>query len=186
MLRRDVLRTLALATAACALPREVLASDLWAHVARTATRALSPQHRALIGAIADIILPRTDTPSATEVGVTDFVDVIAEAYYDPDERRAFVDGLDAIEALAQRSAGRAFVALDLAAQTRIVEPLDRATTRTTPAERTYGRLKGLVIHGWYTSARVQREVLQTQIIPGRFDGAAPHVVPAFRGGPDAR
>jgi gluconate 2-dehydrogenase gamma chain len=186
MLRRDVLRTMALAAAACALPRELLAADLWAQVRRTHTRSLSPQHRALIGAIADIILPRTDTPSATDVGVTDFVDVIAESYYDAAERTAFVDGLDAIEALAQRSGGRAFVALALDAQTRLVEQLDRATTRTTPAERSYGRLKGLVIHGWYTSERVQRDVLQTQIMPGRFDGAAPHVVPARRGAPDGR
>lgn len=186
MLRRDLLRTLALAAAACALPREALASDLWAHVARTAERTLTPQHRALAGAIADIILPRTDTPSATDVGTIDFVDVIVESYYDPTERTAFVDGLDAIESLAQRTGGRAFVALDLAAQTRLVQQLDAATTRTTPAERTYGRLKGLVIHGWYTSERVQRDVLRTQIIPGRFDGAAPHVVPARRGGADAR
>jgi len=186
MLRRDLLRTLAVAAAACALPREAFASDLWAHVARTAERSLSPQHRALVGAIADIILPRTDTPSATDVGTTDFVDVIVASYYDATERTAFVDGLDAIEALAQRTGGRSFRALDLAAQTRIVEQLDRAATRTTPAERTYGRIKGLVIHGWYTSERVQRDVLQTQIIPGRFDGAAPHVVPARRGGADAR
>jgi hypothetical protein len=186
MLRRDLLRTLALAAAACALPREAMASDLWARVARTTRRTLTPQHRALVGAIADIILPRTDTPSATDVGVIDFVDVIAESYYDAAERTAFVDGLDAIEALAQRTANRRFVSLDLATQTRLVEALDRVTTRTTPAERTYGRLKGLVIHGWYTSERVQRDVLQTQIMPGRFDGAAPHVVPARRGAPDAR
>lgn len=186
MLRRDLLRTLALAAAACTLPREAIAADLWARVDRTRTRTLPPQHRALIDAIADIILPRTDTPSATDVGVTDFVDVIAESYYTRDERTAFVDGLDAIEALAQRTGGRAFVALDSTTQTRLVQQLDSATPRTTPAERTYGRLKGLVIHGWYTSERVQREVLQTQIIPGRFEGEAPHVVPARRGGADAR
>jgi len=186
MLRRDLLRTLALAAAACALPREAVASDRWAEVARTARRSLTPQHRALVGTVADIILPRTDTPSATDVGVTDFVEVMVEAYYDPTERTAFVDGLDAIDALAQRSTGRTFVTLDLATQTHLVEQLDRVTTRTTPAERTYGRLKGLVMHGWYTSERVQREVLQTQIIPGRFDGAAPHVVPVHRGGADAR
>ncbi len=186
MLRRDVLRTLALAAAACALPHEVLASDLWAQVDRAHRRVLSPQHRALVGAIADVILPRTDTPSATDVGVIDFVDVIAEAYYDADERRAFVDGLDAIESLAQRTGGRTFVTLDAAAQTRMVEQLDRVGSRTTPAERTYGRLKGLVIHGWYTSERVQRDVLHTQVVPGRFDGAAPHLVPALPGGADAR
>ena len=42
-----------------------------------------------------------------------------------------------------------------------------------PRARAYSRLKELVIHGYFTSERVQKEVLRTQIIPGRFDGAAP-------------
>jgi hypothetical protein len=43
-------------------------------------------------------------------------------------------------------------------------------------------VKGLVIHGYFTSERVQRDVLKTEIMPGRFDGAAD--MPARNGGRD--
>lgn len=189
MQRRDVIRSLALAVAAGALPAELLAVgrdgtdavDLWAEVTPTARRSLSPAQLALVGAIGDVILPRTDTPSATDVGVPAFVDVIATGYYGDDERQAFLDGLDAIEALAQRAHARAFIALPAEERHALVQRLDAAAPRATPAERTYGRLKGLVMHGWYTSERVQREVVRTEIIPGRFVGDAPHVVPPLVG-----
>ena len=196
MQRRALIRSLALAVAAGALPRELLALgragadptrtddeafDLWRDVTPTAARALSAEQLALVAAIGDVILPRTDSPSASDVGTPAFVDVIVTGYYTDEERRAFTDGLDAIEALAQRTHGRGFTALPPADRDALVRRLDAAAPRTTPAERTYGRLKGLVMHGWYTSERVQREVVRTEIMPGRFAGDAPHVVPPFAG-----
>lgn len=196
MQRRDVIRSLALAVAAGALPAELLAAgragadvgrdgadafDLWRDVTPAAHRSLSAAQLALVGAIGDVILPRTDTPSATDVGVPAFVDVIATGYYTDDERQAFLDGLDAIEALAQRAHGRGVLALSTPDRLALVQRLDAAAPRTTPAERAYGRLKGLVMHGWYTSERVQREVVRTEIFPGRFSGDAPHVVPPVAG-----
>lgn len=196
MQRRALIRSLALAVAAGALPRDLLALgrpgadatradddafDLWRDVTPTAARSLSPAQVTLVGAIGDVILPRTDSPSASDVGTPAFVDVIVTGYYTDEERRTFVDGLDAIEALAQRTHGRAFTALPAADREALVRRLDAASPRTTPAERTYGRLKGLVMHGWFTSERVQREVVRTEIMPGRFVGDAPHVVPPFTG-----
>ena len=196
MQRRDVIRSLALAVAAGAVPRELLALgrpgtdprtdgddafDLWRDVTPTAPRALSAEQLALVGAIGDVILPRTDSPSASDVGVPAFVDVIATGYYTEQERREFLDGLDAIEAQAQRAHGRSLVALADADRFALVDRLDRASPRSTPAERAYGRLKGLVMHGWYTSERVQQEVVRTQIFFSGFVGDAPHVVPPFAG-----
>ena len=51
--------------------------------------------------------------------------------------------------------------------------LDAPTDRTTAAVRGYQRAKGLVIHGYFTSERVQKDVLKTEIMPGRFVGDAP-------------
>ncbi|MCU0617475.1 MAG: gluconate 2-dehydrogenase subunit 3 family protein [Gemmatimonadaceae bacterium] len=196
MQRRDVIRSLALAVTAGALPRELLALgrpgtdptrdgdeafDLWRDVTPAAPRALSAEQLALVGAIGDVILPRTDSPSASDVGVPAFVDVIATGYYSEQERREFLDGLDAIEAMAQRAHARSLVALGEADRLALVDRLDRASPRTTPAERAYGRLKGLVMHGWYTSERVQQQVVRTQLFFGSFVGDAPHVVPPFAG-----
>ena len=116
---------------------------------------LTDAQLAPVGAIADMILPRTDTPSATDVGVPAFVNVIVSENYSDDERAAFLAGLDALDR-----------------QTALPSIESAADRRAEPA-RTYWRLKGLIIHGYFTSEAVMKRVLHTEIMPGRFDGAAP-------------
>ena len=77
MERRDLLRALGSAAAFSLLPRT--AEVAWATVTASpgaSLRALTARQGALVGAIADTILPRTDTPGATDVGIQAFVDVI--------------------------------------------------------------------------------------------------------------
>lgn len=154
MLRRDLLRTLAASAALAAIPRDAAAA--WARVVAGGRPAngLTDAQLARIGRIADAILPRTDSPGATDVGVPAFVDVIVSEQYADAERAAFeaglaqldADGIGAIEASSDRGA----------------EPA-----------RTYWRLKGLIVHGYFTSEPVMRDVLRYEVMPGRFDGAAP-------------
>ena len=181
MERRDLLRALGAAAAFSMLPRTAEAA--WATIAaapRSPLRALSERQSTLVGAIADTIIPRTDTPGATDVGVPAFVDVIVGEYYGDDERTAFLAGLDAIEAQARTTSGAPFAELAESRRSALIESLESAPDRRADPARTYWRLKGLVIHGYFTSERVTKDVLKVEIMPGRFDGAAP--MPAKGGG----
>ena len=82
-------------------------------------------------------------------------------------------GLDAIDAMARQGAGQPFSALTGAPLVTIMTALDVPSDRTLPAVRGYQRAKGLVIHGYFTSERVQKDVLKNEIMPGRFVGDAP-------------
>src|SRR3954471_13524732 len=108
MQRRDLLRALGGATALALLPLETVAA--WTRVASGGAVAdgLSDAHLALVGAIADTIIPRTETPGATDVGVPAFVNVIIGENYNEQTRSAFIAGLDAFEARAKSEAGSAF------------------------------------------------------------------------------
>ena len=100
--RRDLLRAFGAATALTLLPADAKAA--WLRVARTpgaAARALTAVDAAQVGALADVVLPRTDTPSATDVGVVAWVDLVVAEYYRDDERKQFMDGLAAIDVLAK-------------------------------------------------------------------------------------
>src|SRR5215208_3607036 len=101
MKRRELLRALASAAAIAVVPHKTLAA--WSRVASgiPLPNALSPAHLALVRAIADTILPRTDTPSATDVGVDKFVEVIVNEQLIETERVAALAGLDAIDARAR-------------------------------------------------------------------------------------
>ena len=173
MNRRDLIRTVGTAAALSILPRDAEAA--WARIigGERAAGGLGHSRMTLVSSLADTIIPRTDTPGATDVGVQDWVELIVTDYYRDDERDPFLAGLDDIDARCVREAGAPFAELSADARNTIMQALDVPADRTTVDARAYARLKGLVIHGYFTSEEVQREVLKTQVIPGRFDGAAP-------------
>src|SRR5437764_8676374 len=135
MQRRDVLRAFGAATALALLPHEAVAA--WARVA-TGVRpvdGLSDAQLALVGAIADTIIPRTDTPGATDVGVPAFVNVLVAENYTDVDRTAFITGLDAIEAQAKASGGATFAELAPAARAALIETIEAATDRRAEPNR---------------------------------------------------
>ncbi len=114
----------------------------WARVASGVRPAagLTDAQLALVGAIADTILPRTDSPSATDVGVPAFVDVIVSENYTDDERAAFLAGLDAIDARVEDGRQRRS---PISPDARGIVSIESATDRRAEPARTYWRLKGL-------------------------------------------
>ena len=171
--RRDLLRTFGSATALALLPTDTIAA--WSRVAAglRPTDGLTDAQLALVGAIADTILPRTDTPSATDAGVPAFVNVIVAENYTDTDRVAFLAGLDAIDGHSSTNAGAAFMQLSPDARGRELEAIESSKDRRSEPARTYWRLKGLVLHGYFTSEKVMKDVLHTEVMPGRFDGSAP-------------
>lgn len=182
--RRALLRAAATAAALPLLPAEVAAAWTRVLAAAPAPSPFSPTQRATLDALADAILPRTDTPGALDVGTTDWIAVIVAEHDDAAQRAAYLAQLDAIDAVARATGGGALPTLDAAARARVLDALDRPADRTTPAARGFARTKGLVVHGYFTSRPVQQDVLQTVVMPGRYEGAAPHAPGAPR--PPAR
>jgi hypothetical protein len=127
---------------------------------------------ALVRAVADTLIPRTDTPGATDVGVHRFVEVIDSEHATDKDRTAFLAGLDAIDARALSESKVVFASLGLEAKGAFIQSLESGPRDAEPA-RTYWRLKGLVVHGYFTSEPVMVEVMKTRVMPGRFEGAAP-------------
>jgi hypothetical protein len=143
---------------------------------------LRDDERALISAIADGIIPRTDTPGALEVGAVGFVEVIVAEWMTEAELVEFRGGLAAIERHAVTAHGRGWPALSPAQRESEFAFLEHTSAPELEERRTYRRLRGHLLHGYLTSARVRREVLKVNITPGRYRGDVPVVT---RGGDDA-
>jgi hypothetical protein len=172
MQRRELLRAIGAAAALAILP-EHDAFAAWTRVAAggPANGVLSDPSLALIGAIGDTILPRTTSPSATDVGVPAFINVVVSDQYTERDRNAFVTGLEAIG--AQLNAESSFAAMDSSGRGARLEALEAMTDRRTDPSRTYWRLKGLILHGYFTSEKVMKDVLHSEVMPGHFHGNAP-------------
>ena len=111
------------------------------------------------------------------MGVHRFVDVIVSENYDDNDRVAFVAGLEKIDATTMLDTGRVFHDLGPQERARALDALE-AGQRNLEPNRTYWRLKGLVIHGYFTSEPVMKDVLKHQVMPGQFLGDAPMMQPS--------
>lgn len=161
-------------------------SDAWALEAHARAAATPPtlfraDERAVVSAIADAILPRTDTPGALDVGVPAFVELLTAEWMTEDERAEFRAGLGALDLHALEAHGRTWPALDTNRRSSELGWLEDVSDPSLPARRGYRRLRGYVLHGYLTSERVQREVLKVDITPGRYFGCAPIPEPDAQG-----
>jgi len=172
MQRRDILKALGAVTALAMLPeQDALAA--WSRFASglVPAGALSNDQLTLIGAMADTILPRTDSPSATDVKVPAFIDIIVSENYTDSQRASFIAGLTPLEVALRGRDGTPFVALDPDHRAVAVGAIEQLERRTEPAP-VYWRIKGLVLQGYFTSEPVMKNVLHYEMMPGHFDGAA--------------
>lgn len=129
--------------------------------------------RALVAAMADAIIPRTDTPGALDVAVPAFVEFITAEWMTESERTEFREGLAALDAHAVAGYARTWPALDPVQRMGELDWAAMPLDQNLPAKRAYRRLRGHVLHGYLTSERVRREVLKINITPGRYRGDVP-------------
>src|SRR5688572_1054159 len=54
---------------------------------------LSKEQGALVADVAEIMIPRTDTPGAKDAGVPAFIDLILKDAYEEEDRQRYVSGL---------------------------------------------------------------------------------------------
>jgi hypothetical protein len=85
----------------------------------------------------------------------------------------FLSGLDSIGARVKLGGAASFAKMTPDARRTLLDSLDQPVDLQAPDARAWQKLKGLVIHGYFTSERVQKDLLKTVIMPMRFDGNAP-------------
>ena len=146
---------------------------------------LTPAQAVALGAMAEHLLPKSDTPGARDVGVDRFIDVMLKDYCSADDRKRFTSGLDALDATCQTRFKQTFAATTPAQKDEIFREFEGASPPTapsvwgaqisdTPAPPTfYRQFKELALVGYYTSEAVGKTILKYDPIPGGFTGCVP-------------
>src|SRR3974390_1555283 len=96
MHRREVLRLLATGSLLQLAPANLFAVLREARElieSQTSPRTLNVHQFATVKVMAEMIIPRTDTPGAADVGVAEFIDLMLTDWYDEAERGRFLSGL---------------------------------------------------------------------------------------------
>lgn len=161
--RREVLRVLALASAAAQFP----GFQRWAfacpeHPDHDLVQApsagpyrpqfFSSQEYPILEILTDLIIPSDGTPGAREAGVSEFIDFMVSS--DPEIQYRFRYGIGWIDARARSLHGRPFAQLDRSQQTEMLEHL-AYTKKFRPGEedgRAFFKLiRDYSLMGFYTS-----------------------------------
>ena len=137
-----------------------------------APKWIRPEHAAMLEALVDTILPRTDTPGAAEARAHVFVDLALRDCYTPEEQQLFLKGLEQLAKDCATRHGRAFAACSLEERHALLAPLDAASyAPDTGARGSFVRiLKDLTLVGFYTSRLGATQALAYEAVPGGFRG----------------
>jgi hypothetical protein len=189
MNRREALRLLATGTALGLATPKIFAilRDARALVqAQSGPRTLSPHQNQTVTAIAEMIIPKTETPGATDAGVPAFIDLIVTEWYSAEQRAQFLQGLADVDAHAHHRFTKDLVECSPDQQAEILtelgaqmisdaEPIKTqadADGEPNPRDNFYHKLRRLILTGYYTSEAGATAELNYQIIPARFDPCA--------------
>lgn len=180
--RRQLLISGLLMTAAIAAPAVV-----WRRMRHGETGEATPAQRQILAIVCDLVIPPTDTPGASAVGVPEFVELALN--HGLDGSRTF-GGAEAIPGAATRPpkpegglylldfltyelnarSGGDFLKATPDRQHRALEIIDLAAFAAPRGqEPPWRKLKNLILTGYYTSEAGASRELRYELVPGRWD-----------------
>jgi gluconate 2-dehydrogenase gamma chain len=145
----DISRRAVIASAAI-VPVAALTAAAQSTAAQPAALALSDAQLRLLAAFVDRLIPKDELgPSASESGVPEYINRALGDYL-AGEKPAFIEGLEATDALARRSEDRAFVDLTPDRQDALLMLMDNGSAAGFPNARAFfNRARRLTMEGMF-------------------------------------
>jgi gluconate 2-dehydrogenase gamma chain len=143
---------------------------------------LTEDQGAIVTEVAEMIIPRTDTPGAKDVGIPEFIDTMLKDVYEKEDQQRYINGIDALEKASEAQFRKAFMKLDSPQRTQLVkqfhdEAVERERADDEP-DRSSRRpfilmTKELTLLGFFTSQVGASQVLQYNPVPGAWRACIP-------------
>jgi gluconate 2-dehydrogenase gamma chain len=183
--RREALKRVAWLLGGTVSASAILATQKGYSVTTPAGRKpsiLIPPQMSIVSAVSEILIPRTDTPGAIDVGVPRFIDLMLEDVCTQKDREHYLAGLADFDAAAHTEQGKEFLALEPAHQVALVRRFhDAAVIEDQRAARLREDLqrpfilmtKELTLLGFFTSQAGATQVLQYVAVPGSYHACLP-------------
>jgi hypothetical protein len=144
---------------------------------------LTPAQRQTVAALCDVVIPAdAKSPSASAVGVHDFIDEWVSAPYpvQVSDRKLILEGIEWIEAESQRRFGIHFVNTIARQKTVLCDDIcyePEAREEFKEAAKFFARFRDLTAAGFYTTPQGMKDVGYIGNVPlGSFDGPPPEVI----------
>lgn len=126
----------------------------------------NPRELALVTKISDLIIPRTDTPGATDVNVSGFLDSLMTEWANTDTQQSHHRAIGVIG----DQLGWTFLGLDRKSAEDELTSLDARAYTGRPREfSAYRSLKGLITQAYFASEAGKLLEQEWVAVPGRWD-----------------
>lgn len=160
--------------------------------ASTSGFTFSTDQKSLVAEIAEVIIPKTDTPGAKDVNVQDVIEILLKDCYPEAQQKSFAKGLETLEAEAKKL-GDSFVKLNDADKMKVLETMrelakaekEEAEQKAKQVDSETGQekqdhkkevptipfftiVRDLTIFGYYTSEHGITKEYQYLPIPGEY------------------
>ena len=145
----------------------------------------TPEQRSVVAAIAETIIPRTETPGAIDAGVPHFIELMLAQWCNDQERGIFEQGLVQLDLHTRAGYGKRFDQLDPNARLETLEALEADASDSAWYDMGNIRrdfisdapficqIKELTVWGFFTSEEGGSQVLRYDPMPMYFDGDIP-------------
>lgn len=140
------------------------------------------QQRRVVAAIADAIIPKTETPGAIEAGTPLFIELMVSDWFDATEQETFMVGLSDLSMSTLQIYGKPFDQISAEERVQILESMENAVQDTSwyrpgNVRRAFDsqapficQIKELTIWGFFSSELGSKHVLRMNTMPMYFDG----------------
>ena len=181
MNRREVLRYTAFATGA-AVCSPLLGSILSGYTVDVVDNSVdfelkffSEMEFAEIRDLIDTILPKTDSPAATEVGVDKMIDSMVGTVYGEEDRAGYKERFTLlINYLNKESGSKEFAELEVNEKIELLQNLDRSQDdELRAARRAYLEIKQQTIAYYLSTEEIGKKYLNYLPIPGEYEACIP-------------
>ncbi|AUD04589.1 gluconate 2-dehydrogenase subunit 3 family protein [Spirosoma pollinicola] len=168
MNRREALSRVSLMLGGTLSAPTLLAFDRWSQTTpenrKTGASILNEEQREVIARVAELIIPKTDTPGAIDAGVPAFIEVMLRDGYTKSVQDVFLTGLGNL-------AGKGLLTASPDQQTTLLKQLEANALANAKAGTVsfWQLIKELTVWGYFTSEAGIKSSLDYQPIPGKFE-----------------
>jgi len=188
MNRREALKGVALLTGGALSPSIVSAIlsgiTIGDNGKKWVPKIVNPEQNDLITVIAELIIPKTDTPGAKAAKVNEFIDLMLADWFTVAEKNHFFKGLMDIDARSEKKYSTKFVKCSIEKQTNILKKLEKdnfsqknynssGDNRNSGLKPFFNQMKELTLTGYFTSEIGATQELKYFVATNNYDGCIP-------------
>lgn len=134
---------------------------------------VTESHRRLLTKVIETVLPGGEVVGAKELGLQDFVLVMANDCLSEENQSRFVTGLKNFDQYVQNSFGQSFEKMDQDTAEKTLNEILQIETESDELDELkyfFNTTKGFTLHGYLTSEYFMTEIMPYKMIPGGFEG----------------